>query len=49
MLKPKFFIDPEEQKTTKGHKSVTARIQDLFKDVCEEYGYIFGKEEEINL
>ena len=46
---PKFFIDPEEQKTSKGHKSVNSRIQELFKEVCEEYGYIFGKDEEINL
>jgi type I restriction enzyme M protein len=46
---PKFFIDPDEQKTSKGNKSVSNRIQELFKDVCEEYGYIFGKDEEINL
>ena len=46
---PKFYIDPEEQKNSKGHKSVNIRIQELFKEVCEEYGYIFGKDEEINL
>lgn len=46
---PKFYIDPDEQKTSKGNKSVSNRIQELFKDVCEEYGYIFGKDEEINL
>jgi len=46
---PKFFINPEEQKTSKGIKAVEKRVQDLFKEVCEEYGYIFGKDEEVNL
>ncbi|TGK08872.1 N-6 DNA methylase [Leptospira fletcheri] len=46
---PQFYIDPDEQRNSKGHKSVNQRIQELFQNVCEEYGYIFGKDEEINL
>jgi type I restriction enzyme M protein len=40
---PKFYIHPAEQKTSKGIKSVEKRVQELFKSVCDEYGYIFGK------
>jgi len=46
---PKFFISPDEQKTSKGMKAVSKRLQELFKEVCEEYGYIFGNDEEVNL
>lgn len=46
---PRFYIQPDEQKSSKGHKKVEKRIQELFKEVCEEYGYIFGTDEEINL
>ncbi len=46
---PTFYITIEEQKTSKGHKAVESRIQGIFKEVLSEYGYIFGKEEEINL
>jgi type I restriction enzyme M protein len=46
---PKFFINPEEQKNSKGHSQVEKRIQTLFHEVCEEYGYIFGKDEQVNL
>jgi type I restriction enzyme M protein len=46
---PKFFINPEEQRTSKGIKSVEKRVQELFTSVCDEYGYIFGKDEEVNL
>jgi type I restriction enzyme M protein len=46
---PKFYINTDEQRTSKGHKAVESRLQELFQNVCEEYGYIFGKEEEINL
>lgn len=46
---PQFFINPEEQRTTKGAKEVEKRVQSLFQSVCEEYGYIFGSDEEVNL
>lgn len=46
---PKFYINKEEQRTSKGAKAVDKRIQDLFNDVCEEYGYIFGTDEKVDL
>lgn len=46
---PQFYISIDEQKTSKGITAVTKRIQKLFKEVCDEYGYIFGTDEEINL
>lgn len=46
---PQFYINKEEQRTSKGAKKVDARIQTLFKDVCEEYGYIFGLDEKVDL
>ncbi|MGV3766639.1 MAG: restriction endonuclease subunit M [Chitinophagaceae bacterium] len=46
---PKFYITSDEQKTLKGNKQVETRLQSLFHEVCEEYGYIFGADEQVNL
>lgn len=46
---PRFFMLPEEQRSTVGQKAVLGRLEELFKEVGNEYGYIFGKNEKINL
>lgn len=46
---PQFYINTFSTRTTKEMRTVDARIQALFKNVCDEYGYIFGKEEKIDL
>lgn len=46
---PQFYINVEEQRTSRGAKAVDGRIQKLFRSVCEEYGYIFGPDEKIDL
>src|SRR5690606_23625284 len=33
----------------KGQTIVFSRLEELFREVCEEYGYIFGDEEAIKL
>jgi type I restriction enzyme M protein len=47
--KPMFHVGGEERRSTRGQRTVLARIEGLFQDVCNEYGYIFGEEEEIKL
>jgi type I restriction enzyme M protein len=46
---PQFYIAPEERKSKQGQTRVFQRIGALFAKVCAEYGYIFGKDEEIKL
>jgi len=44
-----FYIDEAERRSRKGRKKVKKRVNNLFSKVCSQYGYIFGKDEEINL
>lgn len=46
---PQFYINIGGQRNSKDTRAVDGRIQALFKDVCDEYGYIFGKDEKIDL
>jgi len=46
---PKFYVTQAERKSQKGHSQVTKRLQELFAEVCEEYGYIFGEDDGIKL
>ena len=46
---PEFYINVAEQRSTTGMGAVDGRIQKLFRSVCDEYGYIFGTDEKIDL
>lgn len=46
---PRFYITSAEQRTPQGHKAVAERVQQLFKEVCDHYGYIFGDSDKIHL
>lgn len=46
---PQFYVAPVELNNSFGQSKVYARISELFLQVCEQYGYIFGESEEINL
>lgn len=46
---PRFFVSQKERKSKKGQADVFSRLAELFQEVCEEYGYIFGEEEAIKL
>lgn len=47
--KPRFFIFPGEQKATAGLKALATRTEQLFQDVCKQYGYIFGEDDTLKL
>lgn len=46
---PRFYVNHSELKSQKGQQAVFTRLQQLFAEVCEEYGYIFGEDEVIKL
>ena len=47
--KPNFYILPDEQRNQAGQRAVLRRLNGLFDQVGEEYGYIFGRNEQIEL
>ncbi len=46
---PRFYVNHSELKSKKGQQTVFGRLEQLFSEVCEEYGYIFGEDEVIKL
>jgi type I restriction enzyme M protein len=46
---PHFFISPKDQRTAVGQKKLMKRLEELFEDVCDDYGYIFGSDDRIKL
>lgn len=46
---PTFYLDPAEQHSQIGQKKVLQRIQEIFRHVCDTYGYIFGNNDKIYL
>lgn len=46
---PRFYINSSELKSKRGQQAVYERLQQLFSEVCDEYGYIFGDDEVIKL
>lgn len=48
-ISPRFYVTQKERKSKKGQAAVLSRLEDLFREVCEEYGYIFGMDESIKL
>jgi type I restriction enzyme M protein len=46
---PQFYINRKERYSRMGLTKAFDRIQELFRLVCEQYGYIFEEEEKINL
>lgn len=46
---PQFCISPKERRTATGQKKLFQRLQRLFRHVCEDYGYIFGPDDKLEL
>jgi type I restriction enzyme M protein len=46
---PHFYIKSQERRSSTGQASALERLKKLYHNVCEQYGYIFGEDDKLNL
>jgi type I restriction enzyme M protein len=46
---PHFYIKPHERRSATGQAAALERLKKLYTSVCEQYGYIFGEDDKLNL